>query len=221
MHVSRQAHTPADPQLSDSASGMQSTPNAAVKTLDELLHRLVLAIAMPMAWAMAAALLGMIFLQEWQLKQDRERVALMARRSLDGQLSQRMRALDALAQSSAMAGPSIGPASYRAALDYRQTFNADVVVADPRGQMLINTRVPWDSPCPWCPHLKDGLLFRKLGRSVEPQWVTSSWVRWRKHRCWRWRRSVSMQACPSVPSSQRWRPGHLLGGCKTCLHRAL
>jgi two-component system, sensor histidine kinase and response regulator len=151
MHVSRQAHTPADPQLSDSASGMQSTPNAAVKTLDELLHRLVLAIAMPMAWAMAAALLGMIFLQEWQLKQDRERLALMARRSLDGQLSQRMRALDALAQSSAMAGPAIGPASYRAALDYRQTFNADVVVADPRGQMLINTRVPWGQPLPMVP----------------------------------------------------------------------
>lgn len=116
-----------------------------------MLRRLVLASAVPMTLSMVAGLLGLFLLQEWQLDQDRERLAMMARRSLDAQLGQRLRALDALAQSSAMKGATVGFESYQAALSYRQAFNADVVVADPQGQMLINTRVPWGRPLPMVP----------------------------------------------------------------------
>lgn len=135
----------------ESFTAHAGSPTTQAKSLSQLLHRLILASAMPMAVCMAFALLGLFVLQERQLVQDRERLALVSKRSLDAQIGQRLRALDALAQSTAMKSPVLDFESYQAALSYRQAFNADVIVADPQGQMLVNTRVPWGRPLPMVP----------------------------------------------------------------------
>ena len=135
----------------DHMSARSAAPDARASSLHNLLRSLVLASAVPLVAAITASLLIFFLLQEWQLDPDNERLALMARRSVDAQISQRLRALEALAQSSAINGRTVGLESYEAAIGYRRAFSADVVVADLQGNMLLNTRVPWGKTLPVVP----------------------------------------------------------------------
>jgi PAS domain S-box-containing protein len=74
--------------------------------------------------------------------------------SVDRQLRSRVGALEMMALSPLMDDRAQWPLLYRGAQAFRQTFGTHLLLADPAGQMLFNTRSPYGSPLPRIPQVK-------------------------------------------------------------------
>ncbi|MBL8332580.1 MAG: cache domain-containing protein, partial [Rubrivivax sp.] len=106
--------------------------------------------------------------QAWQQLQDHEvghrrEAGDLARNvayAFDRMLDARIKALNMLATSPLADNPGDWPLLYRQAQAFEQSFGTHVVFADPQGQMLFNTRVPFGAALPRLP--------QPQGRSAAP-----------------------------------------------------